>query len=144
MIAITLVSGAAVIGFVNGQTGVSSQAVGNSAAANIDFLNEREVVVLATMTDTQTANVYVYNNGAINPETILKAIVYQTSDPTPVCTIDLDPTVSIATLVVSPIVVDLSKCAWAPSGSFSFASGTSYTFQVLGQFGSTAQITVKF
>lgn len=43
MIAITLIAGATALGWVNGQASSSDNAVGNSAAKNINFLNEREV-----------------------------------------------------------------------------------------------------
>jgi len=41
MVVVTLIAGAAVLGWVNGQAGSSEQAYGNSAANNINYLNER-------------------------------------------------------------------------------------------------------
>jgi len=41
MVVVTLIAGAAVLGWVNGQAGNSEAAYGNSAANNINYLNER-------------------------------------------------------------------------------------------------------
>jgi hypothetical protein len=63
MISITLISGVAVFGYVNGQSGTSAQAVGNSAASNINFLNERFVIVTSTLAAPASGSVYIYDNG---------------------------------------------------------------------------------
>jgi len=82
MVAITLVAGAAVFGWINGQAGTSENAYGVSVANNVNFLRERFVVVTQTFTGTGTngacaggtspnlqctgANFWVYNNGQIS------------------------------------------------------------------------------
>ncbi len=150
MIAITLVAGAAAFGFVNGQATEGSQAVATNAAKNINYLNEREVLTLVTQTDTTNANAYVYNNGGMDPESIVSIQVYQTDTPSPVCTITLAPMATVGLHTVEPIAVDLASCSWAPSGSFYFPAispphtPVSFTFVVIGQYGSQAQLTVGF
>ncbi len=67
MIAITLIAGAAVFGFINGQSGNSAQAVGNSAATNINFLNEKFVISAAVLSSSSSSgSIYVYNNGNLD------------------------------------------------------------------------------
>jgi len=56
MVVVTLIAGAAVLGWVNGQAGSSEQAYGNSAANNINYLNERF-----------SAESQVFSNNAGNP-----------------------------------------------------------------------------
>lgn len=63
-IAITLIAGAALFGYVNGQAAASENRIGTANAANVNFLNEKFVVTdLAVVTDQHTANIWVYNNG---------------------------------------------------------------------------------
>jgi len=45
MVAITLIAGAAVFGWINGQAGTSENAYGASVANNVNFLRERFVIV---------------------------------------------------------------------------------------------------
>ncbi len=79
MIAVTLVAGAAVFGFVNGASGSSAGAVGNSAANNINFLNEHTSFVTEYFTAASGgacvgpigtlcpgASIWVYNNGGVS------------------------------------------------------------------------------
>lgn len=80
MVAITLVAGAAVFGWVNGQAGTSESAYGASVANNVDFLRERFVIVATNFTNggtpqqpcsggppklCSTLGVYLYNNGQV-------------------------------------------------------------------------------
>lgn len=80
MVAITLVTGAAVFGWINGQAGSSENAYGQSVANNINFLNERFVLVSQTFTASpsgpctggstpnfqcSTAGFWIYNNGQV-------------------------------------------------------------------------------
>ncbi len=143
LIAITLTAGAAVFGFVNGQAANSNQAVGAKAATNINFLNEKEPVVLAEMTSANAATVYVYNDGSIDPLSIASVIVTNTATPPGVCTINYKPFPTVNETAVGSISVDLLACTWSGQ-SFPFVSGGTYTFQVVGQFDSSAQLTVQF
>jgi len=81
MVAITLIAGAAVFGWINGQAGTSESAYGQSVASNINFLNERFVPVSQTFTGAGSgnacsggsspnfqctgANFWIYNNGQV-------------------------------------------------------------------------------
>ena len=134
-IAITLVAGAAVFGYVNGQSSASSAAVGNNVAGNINLLNEREVIVYARVANSTGADFWVYNSGLISQLTIKSVLVFALPALTPVtCTSWTMPTV----LQYNVARFSTKTC------TSNFVSGTSYTFEVVGKFGSTAQITVKF
>ncbi len=140
MVAITLTAGAAVFGFVNGQTGSSANAVGVNAARNINFLNEKEVVIYAAISGASpstSANIWVYNYGSLNPMTITNVLVFKGPTQATGCTWTT-PTIP------QNQVVQFSGSGCTVSGSPAFATGSSYTFLVTGQFGSTAQITVGF
>ena len=75
MVAITLVAGAAVFGWINGQATTSETAYGASVANNVNFLRERFVIVATNFTNTaspcsgikcfSTLGVYLYNNGQL-------------------------------------------------------------------------------
>jgi flagellin-like protein len=79
MVVVTLIAGAAVLGWVNGQAGSSEQAYGNSAANNINYLNEKfsaESQVFSSNAGTAcsggsgpgagctSASFYLYNDGS--------------------------------------------------------------------------------
>ena len=78
MVAITLVAGAAVFGWVNGQAGSSESAYGQSAAAGINYLREHFAPVTYTFTGPggvactgspkvcTIANFWVFNNGQLS------------------------------------------------------------------------------
>ncbi len=143
MIAVTLIAGVAVFGFINGQAGSSAQAVGNSAAGNINFLNEREVVLTAAYVSSAQATVWVYNNGDISPESIVNVVV-TASNPAGVCAVTLAPSAAVGKQSVAPITVDVGACSgfgFQRSGS---GNNYFYTFKVTGYYGSTAQATVQF
>jgi flagellin-like protein len=70
MIAVTLIAGVAVFGFINGQAGASSSAVGHSASTNINFLNEKMAVVAEHFAGCSTghctsAAFWAYNYGQV-------------------------------------------------------------------------------
>ena len=74
MVAITLIAGAAVFGWVNGQAGNSESAYGASVANNVNFLRERFVIVATNFTSCSgsspsrtctTLGVYLYNSGQL-------------------------------------------------------------------------------
>ena len=76
MIGITLVAGAAVIGWVNGQAGASEQVYGQSVANNVNYLSEHLVVVNVQFPSSSCSGtspsrycnvmqVSIYNNGAV-------------------------------------------------------------------------------
>lgn len=150
MVAVTLTAGAAVFGWVLGETGSSTNSIGNHVATNVNFLNEREVVVNAALAGTN-ATLWVYNNGALNPESIVAVLSYNTASPSAVCnsstvtslrvaSIDPPKAVTVNTQNIVPVSVSVASCTKFNS----FTAGDSYTFIVVGEYGSTAQITVKF
>jgi len=63
-IAITLIAGAALYGYVNGQAAISESGLGVANANNVNFLNERFVVVDMGF-NSNTATLYLYNNGNV-------------------------------------------------------------------------------
>lgn len=79
MVGITLIAGAAVFGWINGQAATSENAYGASVANNVNFLNERFVVVSQSFAKSSVgahcsggtfpylqctvANFWIYNNG---------------------------------------------------------------------------------
>jgi flagellin-like protein len=81
MVAITLVAGAGVFGWINGQAGSSENAYGQSVANNVNFLKERFVPVSQTFTGAGAGNscsggtspnfqctgvnFWIYNNGQV-------------------------------------------------------------------------------
>lgn len=154
LIAITLIAGAAVFGWVNGQTTIASQAVGNQVAANNNFLNEHEVITSVNIISSMTTNIWLYNNGKI-PLTLSGAVVPPLF-PAPLCPATLSCfVITLATspyTTVGPCSVSPGPTVAAPSSSLveitlacpssSFASGSSYTFLLNGAFGSTAKYTV--
>ncbi len=140
MIAITLVAGTAIFGFVNMQSSNSALAVGKSAAQNVNFLNEREVILLATKASSTTANIYVFNSGSINPETFLQVMVLD-STKNVACPAPLNSTATVPVQQTRLIHVTPSGCG---VGFGDFDSGDSYTFTIVGQYGSSAQIAATF
>jgi flagellin-like protein len=66
VIGVTLVAGVALIGFVNGELANSSNSIGNSIGANINFLNEKEVIAFVNFGSSTSATVWVYDNGKID------------------------------------------------------------------------------
>ena len=60
--AMTLVAGAAIFGYVNGQAGIASQAYGQAVGSNVGYLNERFAVVDMTF-GTNSVTIWLYNDG---------------------------------------------------------------------------------
>ena len=164
MIAITLVAGAAVFGFVNGQAGNSEKQYAQSAASNINYLNEHFVVVSVQFPTTCTggagrcAVLSIYNTGSasLTVQQIsavggsLNVIGTSTgtsgSNGATSCASTTGLTYSYintssSTVTTGPIpnhvVPPATFTLSVPSGC-SFSAGTSYTFQVLGLYGNTA------
>jgi flagellin-like protein len=65
MIAITLIAGAAVFGWVNGEIGVSAGAVGSNVAVNVNYLREHEVISLVNFPNDTSVSSWVYNTGMV-------------------------------------------------------------------------------
>ncbi len=80
LIAMTLIAGAAVFGYVNGQAASNESKLGAANAANVNFLNERFVVVdLAISAGGNSAFVWIYNNGNLDLN-LQQLVLYQASN----------------------------------------------------------------
>jgi flagellin-like protein len=64
-IAITVIAGAAVFGYVNSQAGVSERLYGSSVGGTVQFLEERYTVVQVNYTNS-AVTIWLYNMGQIN------------------------------------------------------------------------------
>ena len=87
MVAITIIAGAAIFGYVSGQAGVASQAYGQSVGNSVDFLNEKFTVVDMGMANTTCGSytcgaftIWIYNTGAVTLSTF-QVILYTPSSP---------------------------------------------------------------
>lgn len=63
--AITLIAGAAIFGYVNGQAGNASQAYGQQVGNSIQYLEEKFTVIDMSWTSTTSVTIWVYNTGSI-------------------------------------------------------------------------------
>lgn len=157
MISITLIAGIGVFGFVNGQAANSAAAVGNNAAININFLNEHEVLVYAGATlplPSGKANIWVYNNGAEDLKISQVLVISYGASGGSVTTCNAGtsmPTIprptpsggSSSLLKINVYNNNTNTVLLCPA-SLSFAVGNTYTFKVVGQFGSSAQASVAY
>jgi len=71
-IAITIIAGAALFGYVNAQASNSENALGNANALNVNFLNEHFVIAQIvydrsppTSSTTSSITIYLYNSGHV-------------------------------------------------------------------------------
>jgi len=143
MVVVTLIAGAAVLGWVNGQAGNSEQAYGNSAANNINYLNERfaaESQVFTSLTGGNcngpkgvgpsdglgcgAANFYLYNDGSLAFTLYSIQIVNAPLNPNPLnivfysaCTSSAactNPSNSNREVVIAPAPCSVSSPCYAP------------------------------
>jgi hypothetical protein len=67
LVAITLVAGAALFGYVNGQAAVSESLLGGQFQNNIIALQEKEVITFVSFPSSHTdAYVWIYNTGKVD------------------------------------------------------------------------------
>jgi flagellin-like protein len=78
-IAITIMAGAAVFGFVNGQAGVNEKQYGQSVGAVVDQMQER-FVVFDLSVGTSSMGIWVYNTGQTDLQ-LVSIRVYNTTNP---------------------------------------------------------------
>ena len=64
-VAITIITGTAVFGYVNGQAGSSAQAYGNAVGNSVQYLGEKFTVVDMSWTSTTSVTLWLYNTGNI-------------------------------------------------------------------------------
>ncbi|MDG6982834.1 MAG: hypothetical protein JRM74_05195 [Nitrososphaerota archaeon] len=65
LIAITLITGFAVWGYVDGQAGTTEQVYGQSVGATANYLQEKFVVVSMDLSAGSAATIWLYNSGNI-------------------------------------------------------------------------------
>ncbi|MDA4123913.1 MAG: hypothetical protein OK438_00490 [Thaumarchaeota archaeon] len=149
-IAITLVAGYALFGYVNGQAAVSEDQLGVANAHNVNFLNEQFVVAqVAYASSGSSISVYIYDSGqaTFQPASIE---VYNTQsrssmdllyDGTRVADLNNpgchEPTSGLATFSVNPlstsmITLSLPGCF---QGSFLSPASQFFTVTVVGIYG---------
>src|SRR5256712_9788648 len=157
--AITLVAGTAVFGYVRTQANVSELAYGQNVGTTINFLQERFVIPLVSYS-SNTVTIYVYNNGqtidqftqveVYGPTRSAMDVVYDTNyatvntpascrGQTPAGTLETPPlgastfSFSIKVNYVTSIYIKLPTC-----GGLSFPPGVTYFVKCIGQYANTA------
>jgi len=115
MVAVTLIAGTAVFGFVNGQAGSSSAQYGKSVANNVNYLSEHFVVVGVQFASStggscgtagghtycSQVSVSIYNNGAVDltiKEVLLKNVSSISAGNVAVPSLSVNATSSSTTL----------------------------------------------
>jgi hypothetical protein len=160
LIAMTLVAGFAVFGYVRLQANVSELSYAQSVGGTMSYLQERFVVAQVTYTAT-AVTVYIYTNGQIptqfaqievyGPTRATLDVTYDAnyvtvSNPAPcrgqtaATTTNENPMIgtgtgklSVKVNYVTTVVLTLPACA-----GLSFTAGNTYFIKLLGTFGNTA------
>ena len=159
MIAITLVAGTAVFGYVRTQANVSELAYGQNVGGTLNFLQERFVIPLVSYTPN-SITIYIYNNGqtidqftqieVYGPTRSAMDVVYDANYATvnnpPLCRgqtaaasletprLGVLPTsFSVKISYVASITIKLPTCP-----GMDFEQGNTYFVKLLGQYGNTA------
>ena len=160
LLAMTIIAGFALFGFVQNQAGLSELSYAQSVGGTMSYLQERFVTSLVTYTAT-TVTIYIYTNGQIpsqftqvnvyGPTRAAMNIVYDAnhvtvSSPsscagqTAATSSNESPMLgtssssfSVKVNVVSSIVLTLPTCS-----GLSFTAGNTYFFALLGKNGNTA------
>jgi flagellin-like protein len=141
MIAITLVAGVAAFGWVMSQTSISENAYGSHAAANINYLNERETIPFVYFASPTSMVVYIDNTGSETMAAYKVTITGPTGFTTLTCLQGASCTGWNSTNSLSQIPQgDLTTFTLTVSPAF--LSG-SYVITLLGQFGTTAQSVIS-
>jgi hypothetical protein len=158
-IAITLIAGAAVFGYVNSQAKVTESQYGASVGSTVNFLQERFIVMDMNFSSSKVT-IWIYNNGqvALSPIQILlysvgrstyllynatKVVSYKpTSCSTAATTSNESPRLlwnaktvtglNVTIQGIQRVTLALPSCSGA-----SFASGTTYTVNILGLYGNS-------
>jgi flagellin-like protein len=146
LVAITLISGAALFGYVNGQAAGSENQLGAANEANVNFLKERFVIVDVNFSQSNPStsiSIWIYNNGVVTLnitqiELYNNArsmdIFYQHHPSSTSCTLRPLPAYSLPAPLSNPLKITLILPSGCASES-SFASGTTYYVNSLGVFG---------
>ena len=154
-IAITVIAGAAVFGYVNGQAGVTENQYGSSVGVTVNYLQEQFSVIDMSFTSSSQVVLYLYNYGriAVSPiqVTVYNETLYLTYNATKVT--QTEPTACSDTATTSnenPLLWNTKTSTGTPIdiGSIStltlslpgcsgvwFASGSTYFVKVTGLYG---------
>lgn len=157
-IAITIIAGAAVFGFVNGQAGVSESQYGQAVGGTVNYLQERFVVIDLNFT-TSKVTIWLYNNGQVNLSPVqifvynatrsmyllynaTKIVSYEPGSCTTTASTSYEnPLIwnpktktglSLAIQGIQPITLTLPSCSGA-----SFKSGHTYVVDLVGLYGNS-------
>lgn len=163
LIGATLIAGFAVWGWVNGEAGASERAYGASVGGNVNYLEERFVVVNMNFS-ASAVTIWLYNDGQINFQPV-QVLIYNASrsmyllyNATQV--VSFGPEKCSGSSVASyegpdvlydplnpapqPSAIDLPKggvqrltLTLPACSSASFDSGVAYSVSVLGLYGNT-------
>jgi flagellin-like protein len=166
MVAITLIAGAAVFGWIDGQAGSSENAYGESVAANVNFLKESFSVVATSEFPTsciggpcQNLTLVLYNRGEVTFTVSSITIATMPSDPNAwsmvfnmsaygpaICRVAaITPNQKVvgnllktSTLSNPPYQVSIPAC-WGNQ----MTAGESYAVTIQGVYGSVVQTMVR-
>ena len=158
-IAVTLVAGTTVFGYVRSQANLSELALSQNIGGTLNLLQERFVIPLVSYT-SNSITIYIYNNGqatgkftqieVYGPTRSAMDIVYDTnyatvSNPpacrgqTPAGTLETPPLGANTGSFSVKVNYDGSLTLTLPTCSgLSFLPGNTYFVKVLGQYGNTA------
>lgn len=156
-IAITIIAGAAVFGYVNGQAGVTERQYGSSVGVTVNYLQEQFTVVDMSFTSSTQVTLYIYNYGrvALSPVQVIlynsTQGTYITYNATQISSVAPTPCETAATtsyespLVwnsatstgmtvgigsISTLTLTIPSCSGA-----AFISGLTYSVEVTGLYG---------
>ena len=155
MVTITLIAGAAVFGWIEGQAGNSEGAYGQSVANNVNYLRESFTIVATNFTCSSgpcagpydTLGIYIYNNGQVylnlssimisypaGPHPSWSIRFYPASYSQSGCTIPgiTAPGQPLANLTLGSYAATVPGCL----SSDYMVVGHSYQVEVIGLFGS--------
>lgn len=160
-IAITIIAGAGVFGYVNGQAGATENQYGSSVGVTVNYLQEQFTVVDMSFTSTTppTVVLYIYNYGRVTLSPV-QIIVYDPQQDTYLTynatnVVSTEPsacTVTATTTYESPLMwnpktssgmsVDVGSITtltltFPPCSGASLVSGTTYFVKVTGLYGNT-------
>jgi hypothetical protein len=160
-VAVTLVAGTTVFGYVRSQANLSELALSQNVGSTLGFLQERFVVPLVSYS-SNSVTIYIYNNGqttdqftqieVYGPTRSAMDIVYDTNyatvnspvacrEQTPAGNLETPPlgatpsSFSVKVNNIASITIKLPNCA---QPQLSFQPGTTYFVKILGQYGNTA------
>jgi flagellin-like protein len=163
-IAITIIAGSAVFGYVNSQAGLTEQQLGAGVGGTVNYLQEKFAVVDVNFISSSSVAVYIYNSGRVQLSPV-QVYVYDSARSslyvsynasevaytTPNCggvsatTSNENPLLwnaqtgsglSVPVQSFQTLTLTLPTCSGA-----SFSSGASYIFRIVGLYGNVETYT---